>query len=287
MFPFSKYLLCLFLILFVSAPLSQFLTIALLPAQVLLLLAAASVRADAEPEADARPDPFFYVSSAWAADQFGPPTDTRGNENTAGASSFGFLPALAPRPAFLAIGDVRAAPSSVVALRKPAQVLRQPLLFFTPPFFFHAIHIRVPDPTRGDARPVPVAAPFVTFATQHTVQEAARPEDPSPAVHAAAPTAAVAPGPSFASQHTAQVSTAASGEEDDEPTPPNYVLLAHFPTQLPSIMSFRGVGDEPVAPAGIAQSLQPTFFPTSFRNDFAHPTLHDKTPSTDGTVIEA
>lgn len=254
----------------------------------MLVLASVRADADAEPEADPGPDPFFYVSNAWAADQFGPPTDTRVIGNTADSSSFGFLPALPPRPAFLAVGDVRAAPSSVLALRKPAQVLRQPLFVLAPapPIFFHTIHIRVPDPTRGDARPVPVVAPFLTFAAQHTVQEATRPQDPAPAVHAA-PTAALAPLPSFASQHTAQVSTAASGEDDDELTPPNYVLLAHFPTQLPSLMSVRGVGDEPVAPAGIAQSLQPTFFPTSFRNDFAHPTLHDKTPSNDGTVIEA
>ncbi|XP_071525680.1 uncharacterized protein [Panulirus ornatus] len=268
---------------------------------VFLMLLVASVRA----EADADPEPSLplvyqhYVPS-WAAQQFGTPEEIasaaalfssqRGEGYSGIPGGFGFLPPRAPPSPLLAIRDVRAPTAAIEELRKPAvQVLRHPsYVVYPPPVVFHPIHIRVPADQK-DAVPIPVTAPAsLSFASQHTAQlPYITSQGSESSLFNLYPIPLAAPHYSLLSQpaQDPEEEAAATPEEEDEDAAPNYIWLPRFPTELPGLMSLRGVDDEPVIPAGIVQATQPTFTKVVFRNDKAHPSLLDKMPIRDGPVI--
>lgn len=263
------------------------------------MLLVASVRA--EPDADPDPEPLLYQQyvPSWAAQHFGTPEEVAAEAALFASQrldgkppfpGFGFLPARAPPSPLIAIRDVKAPTPAIEALRKPAvQVLRHPSYIVVPPaLFFHTIHIRVPDSTQEEAIPIPVAAPTaLSFASQHTAQ--------LPYINrqtAGSSLLGVIPVPFAAHSYPfvrepeqAPEETVSTTEEEEEEEEPNYVIIPHFPTELPGIMSLRGVDNEPAAPAGIAQATQPTFTRVVFRNDKAHPSLLNIIPATDGAVI--
>lgn len=238
-----------------------------------------------EPEPKPAPDPLLLYHSlpSWAAQMFGTSQEVAQAAATAmtqrtqvSAPSDGdFQPAgVAPSP-LVAIRDVQAPPAQVVALRQPTthnvQLLQRPVTLLMLPYWHSvpALHLRLPYPYQPyDTRFRPPAFFYP-----------------------------VAPSYTYAHSRPAYIRYSDDDEEQDEEddevpavdSRPTFVRVAHFPRELPSLMSLRAAGgdgeaDAPAAPAGIAQALMPTFTTVPFSNAKAHPSLRDVQPATDGAV---
>lgn len=280
---------------------------------VIFVLFVASVRADAEADADAEPFlPYVYpqynFGNSWASMHFGTPQETldtkviHHEEDAAYRPSLDFFPATVAHSPFFAIRNVQAPPPSILQLQKPVethdvQLLRHPALMFRPHLVFHhTSHVRVPDYSPQIPQPG-ASAPASTFASQHTAQVPFFMQRPTiPNFLQTVPVHIPVAAPSFAIQHSAQVPIFPSAfaqkiddeMEDDDEEEVNLIFIPHFPTELASLTSLRGIEDEPVIPAGIVQSTQPSFRPVQFVNSKAHPSLLGKVPNLrDASVIAA
>nr|XP_045623771.1 uncharacterized protein LOC123773885 [Procambarus clarkii] len=274
------------------------------PVVILLLVASVRGEADADPE-PILPPGYPQYATTWAAQQFGTPQEiaaagafiSQRQVDPLQSTNFGFLPAqAAPSPLF-AVRNVQARPSSLVSKGKPeekhdVQVLRHPAFWFVPPtpIFLHSIHVRVPDSSLQQH--VPVAAPSaLSFASQHDAQTPVIRQGAGSTYLNFYPYPVATPGYAFTRQAVDVPSVAVASNDDadesaEDDSRRNYVILRHFPTELASLgLSLRGIDNEAVIPAGIVQSTQPSFTRVVFRNDKAHPSLHDKEPATDGAVL--
>lgn len=225
-----------------------------------------------EPGPEPGPDPLLLYTTfpSWAAEMFGTPQEVAQAAASAmtqrtqvsSPSEVVFRPAgLAPSP-LIAIRDAQAPPQQVAALRHPStlnvQLLQRPVTFLQYPFapmFLPAMHLRVPYPT-------------LPYDTRYR------------------PPSLFYPSYTYAHSRPTHLDDDDDDDDDEVDMRPTYVRVAHFPQQLPTFLSLRAGGEDdgPLAPAGIAQALQPTFSVVPFSNAKAHPSLRDVQPSTDGAV---
>ncbi|XP_053626347.1 uncharacterized protein [Cherax quadricarinatus] len=264
---------------------------------VVILLLVASVRGEAD--ADPKPNMELYpqYGTSWAAQHFGTPQEiaaagelaSHRHEGSLASSGSEFLPAKASPSPLFAIRDVQTRPP----VRPAIQLLRHPtfLLYPPSPYFLQTIHLRVPDVrTQADVH-APVTAPSsLSFGSQHTAQIPFIQQGSGSTYLRFYPNPVAASTYPFTTRQAikefAVPSHSKEDEDDDEGvSDKNYIILQHFPTELASLTSLRDIDNEPVIPAGIVQSTQPSFSRVVFINDKAHPSLHDKKPSKDGSVL--